>query len=99
MILGYIVRLKVKEIEIWNLSNVILSKIISLYTTSIAISIKQKKFAQWNNNYINREVFDYGYRDSTNGKSIINFMINKTEEKPRQAKKTSLILNNNTDTS
>ena len=47
----------------------------------------------------NREVFDYGYRDSTNGKSIINFMINKTEEKPRQAKKTSLVLNNNTDTS
>ena len=47
----------------------------------------------------NREVFDYGYRDSTNGKSIINFMTNKTEEKPRQAKKTSLVLSNNTDTS
>ena len=38
---------------------------------------------------------------STNGKSIINFILNKTEEKPRQAKKTSisLILNNNNDTS
>ena len=47
----------------------------------------------------NREAFDYGYRDSTNGKSIINFMINKIEEKSRQAKKTSLVLNNNTDTS
>ena len=23
----------------------------------------------------NREVFDYGHKDSTNGKSIINFMI------------------------
>ena len=33
-------------------------------------------------------VFDYGYKDSSNGKSIINFMINKTEEKPTQAKKT-----------
>ena len=49
----------------------------------------------------NRDVFDYGYRDSTDGESIKNFIINKTEEKPRQAKKTSIspTLNNNTDTS
>ena len=25
----------------------------------------------------NRKVFDYRYRDSNNGKSIINFMINR----------------------
>ena len=29
----------------------------------------------------NREVFDYEHKDSTNGKSIKNFMINKTEKK------------------
>ena len=41
----------------------------------------------------NREGFDYGQKDSTNGKSIIMFMINKTEKKkPRQAKKTSVSL-------
>ena len=49
----------------------------------------------------NREVFDYEHKDSTNGKSIINFVIAKQNEKPRQAKKTSisLILISNTDTS
>ena len=49
----------------------------------------------------NREVFDYEHKDRTNGKSIINFMINKIEKKPGQAKKTSisLILINNTNTS
>ena len=36
----------------------------------------------------NREVFDYRHKDSTNGKSIINFIVNKKEKKPRQAKKT-----------
>ena len=36
----------------------------------------------------NSEVFDYGHKNSTNGKSIINFIINKKEKKPRQAKKT-----------
>ena len=45
----------------------------------------------------NREVFDYGHIGSTNGKSIINFKINKIEKNSRQAKKTSvsLILINN----
>ena len=47
----------------------------------------------------NRELFDYGYRDSTNGKSITNFTISKTEEKPKQEKKTSLMLNNSNDNS
>ena len=49
----------------------------------------------------NKDVFDYEHNDSTNGKSIINFMIDKTEKKPRQVKKTSvsLILIDNTDTS
>ena len=48
-----------------------------------------------------RELLGYEHKDSTNGKSIINFMINKTEKKSRQATKTliSLILINNTDTS
>ena len=35
----------------------------------------------------NSEVFDYEHKYSTNKKSIINFMINKTEKKPKQAKK------------
>ena len=56
--------------------------LISLYTFSIAISIKQKKKKQLNEAIIvsNKEVFDYRYRDSTNGKSIINFMINKDKQ-------------------
>ena len=75
--------------------------LIFLYTTSITISIKQKKLLNETIIISKREVFDYGYRCSNNGKSIINFMINKTEKKPRQAKKTSisLVLANNTDTS
>ena len=49
----------------------------------------------------NRKVFDFEHKDSTNGKIIISYMINKAEKKPRQAKKTSisLILINNIDTS
>ena len=34
----------------------------------------------------NREVFDYEHKDSTNGKSIINFMINKTEKEAQTGK-------------
>ena len=34
----------------------------------------------------NREVFDYEHKDSTNGKSIINYMINKTEKKAQTGK-------------
>ena len=43
----------------------------------------------------------YGHKDSANGKSILNFIINKTEKKPRQVRKTPipLIPINNTDTS
>ena len=62
--------------------------LISLNTFSIAISIKQKK--QKLNEAItvsNKEVFDYRYRDSTNGKSIINFMINKDKQGKAQTGK------------
>ena len=47
----------------------------------------------------NREVFDYEHNESTNEKSIINLMMNKTEKKRRQAKRTSisLIMFNETD--
>ena len=34
----------------------------------------------------NREVYDYERKDSTNGKSIINFMINETEKKAQPGK-------------
>ena len=47
----------------------------------------------------NREVFDYEHNESTNEKSIINLMMNKTEKKRKQAKRTSisLIMFNETD--
>ena len=53
--------------------------LISLYTVSIAISIKQKKLLNEIIIVSNREVFDYGYRDSTNWKNI-KFMINKDRQ-------------------
>ena len=66
--------------------------LISLYTFSIAISIKQKKKKQLNEAIIvsNKEVFDYRYRDSTNGKSIINFMINKDKQGKAQTGKENI---------
>ena len=42
--------------------------LISLYTVSIAISIKQKWLLD-ETIISNREAFDYGYRDSTMGKT------------------------------
>ena len=39
----------------------------------------------------NREVFDYEHKDSTNGKSIINFMINKIEKKAQTGKENTNI--------
>ena len=45
--------------------------LISLYTVSIAISVKQDKLLNEIIIISNREVFDYGYRDSTNDKNII----------------------------
>ena len=65
--------------------------LISLNTFSIAISIKQKK--QKLNEAItvsNKEVFDYRYRDSTNGKSITNFMINKDKQRKAQTDKENI---------
>ena len=41
----------------------------------------------------NREVFDYEHKDSTNGKSIKNFMINKTEKKAQTGKENINITN------
>ena len=35
----------------------------------------------------NREVFDFEHKDSTNGKSIINCIINKAEEKSPDRKR------------
>ena len=43
--------------------------LISLYTVSIAISIKQKKLLNETIIISNREVFDHGYRDSIMGKA------------------------------
>ena len=41
----------------------------------------------------NREVLNYGQRDSTNGKNITNFMINKDkQEKTHTGKETSVSL-------
>ena len=94
MILGYIIRLKVKEIEIWNLSKVILSK-FNFFIHCFGCNFNSAKKKLFNEIMIisNREVLNYGQRDSTNGKNIINFMINKErKEKPRQAKKTSVSL-------
>ena len=39
----------------------------------------------------NKEVFDYGYRDSTNEKNIINFMINKDRQEKAQRGKENII--------
>ena len=65
--------------------------LISLNTFSIAISIKQKK-QKLNEAIIvsNKEVFDYRYRDSTNGKSIIDFMINKDKQGKAQTGKENI---------
>ena len=38
----------------------------------------------------NREVFDYGHRDTTNGKNIINFMINKDRQRKAQTGKENI---------
>ena len=80
MILGYIVRLKVKEIEIWNLSKVTLSKFnFFIHCFDCYFNSAKKKL----NEIIiisNREVFNYRQRDSTNRKNIINFMINKDRQ-------------------
>ena len=81
MILGYIARLKIKEIKIWNLSKVILSK-LNFFIHCFNCYFNSAKKTLLNEIVIisNREVFDYGYRDSTNGKNIIKFMINKDRQ-------------------
>ena len=72
-------RLKLKEIEIWNLSNEILSK-LNFLIDCFRCCFNWAKLV--NETIIsNREVFNYGYIDSTNGKSIINFMISKNKRK------------------
>ena len=103
MVLGFKISLKVKEI--WNLSNAILSKFnfLTALNNKIKLLFQLSKNILLNETIIisNRKVFDYGHKDRTNGKNIINFMVNKTEKKLRQANETSvsLILINNTDTS
>ena len=48
----------------------------------------------------NREVFDYEHKDSTNGKSIINVIINKTGKKSEAGKENINVTDaDNTDTS
>ena len=57
----------------------------------IAISIQQQK-KKINEIIIisNREVFNYGQRDSANGKNIINFMINKDRQGKAQIGKENI---------
>ena len=91
MILGYIVRLKVKEIEIWNLSKVILSKFnFFIHCFDCYFNSAKKKILNEIIVISNREVFNYGQRDSTNGKNIINFMINKDRQGKAQTGKENI---------
>ena len=88
MILGYIVRLKIKEIKIWNLSKVILSKLnFSIHCFNCYFNSAKKTLLNEIVIISNREVFDYGYRDSTNGKNIINFIINRDRQGKVQTNK------------
>ena len=84
MVLSFVVRLKVKEIEIWNLSNAILSKFnfLTALNNNIELQFQLSEKVLLNEAIIisNREVFDYEHKDSTNKKNIINFMINKTKK-------------------
>ena len=84
MVLSFVVRLKVKEIEIWNLSNAILSKFnfLTALNNNIELQFQHSEKVLLNEAIIisNREVFDYEHKDSTNKKNIINFMINKTKK-------------------
>ena len=91
MILGYIIRLKVKEIEIWNLSKVILSK-FNFFIHCFGCNFNSAKKKLLNEIMIisNREVLNYGQRDSTNGKNIINFMINKDRRGKAQTGKENI---------
>ena len=47
----------------------------------LLFQLTEKVLLNETKNISNREAFDYEHKDSTNGKSIINFMINKTEKK------------------
>ena len=82
MILGYIVRLKVKEIAIWNLSKVILRN-FNFFIHCFGYNFNSAKKIKILNEIIiisKREVLNYRQRDSTNGKNIINFMTNKDRQ-------------------
>ena len=61
--------------------------LISLYTVSIAFSIKQKKLRNEIIIISNRGVFDYGYRDSTNRKTHEDGKNHKLHDKQGQARK------------
>ena len=90
MILGYIVRLKVKEIEIWNLHKVILSKFNFFIHCFNCYFNSAKKLLNEIIIISSREVFDYRYRDSNNGKNIINFMINNGRQGKAQTGKENI---------
>ena len=70
--------------------------LISLYTVLVAISIQQKKIKILNEMIIisKREVLNYRQRDSTNGKNIINFMINKDRQGKAQTGKENVSIIN-----
>ena len=79
---GFIVKLQVKEIGIWNLCNAILSKFnfLTALNNKIKLLFQLSENVSLNETIIisNRKVFGYEHKEGTNGKNIINFMINKT---------------------